>query len=77
MTARLPSMKADAVIRALQRGGFEVVRSVGSHRRMVHTGDPKRATTVPMHKGRDLPRPLMRAIIRQAGLTEEEFLKLL
>lgn len=77
MTARLPQLKADAVIRALQRGGFEVVRSAGSHRRMVHAADSKRATTVPMHKGRDLPRPLLRAIIQQAGLTEDEFLKLL
>ncbi len=44
---------------------------------MVHTRNPRLATTVPLHKGRDLPRPLLRAIIRQAGLTEEEFLKLL
>jgi predicted RNA binding protein YcfA (HicA-like mRNA interferase family) len=77
MTGRLPSLKADAVIRALQRSGLEIVRSVGSHRRMVHTMDPKRATTVPMHKGGDLPRPLLRAIIQQVGLTEEEFLELL
>jgi len=30
-----------------------------------------------MHKGRDLPRPMLRAIIQQAGLTVEEFLHLL
>jgi predicted RNA binding protein YcfA (HicA-like mRNA interferase family) len=77
MTGRLPSLKAVAVIRALQRGGFEIVRSVGSHHRLVHASDPRRATTVPVHKGRDLPRPMLRAIIRQAGLTEEQFVKLL
>lgn len=77
MTARLPSLKASAVIRALQRAGFEVVRSAGSHHRMVHTEDSRRATTVPVHKGRDLPRPMLRAIIKQAGLIVEEFVDLL
>jgi predicted RNA binding protein YcfA (HicA-like mRNA interferase family) len=77
MTERLPSLRALAVIRALERGGFEVVRSSGSHHRLVHRQDPRRATTVPVHKGRDLPRPMLRAILRQAGLTTDEFLRLL
>jgi len=77
MTGRLPSLKASAVVRALRRAGFEVVRTAGSHHRMVHTQDPRRATTIPMHKGRDLPRPMLRAIIQQAGLTVEEFVGLL
>lgn len=68
MTARLPSLKALAVIRALERAGFEVVRSAGSHHRLVHKQDSARATTVPVHKGRDL---------KQAGLTVEEFLNLI
>ena len=74
---KLPSLKADDVIRALQRGGFEVVRTAGSHHRLVHRAEPARATTVPVHKGRDLPKPFVRAIIKQAGLTVEEFLDLL
>ena len=77
MTARLPSLKALAVIRALERAGFEVVRSVGRHHRLVHKQDPIRATTVPVHKGRDLPRPILRAIIKQAGLSVDEFVNLL
>jgi predicted RNA binding protein YcfA (HicA-like mRNA interferase family) len=72
-----PIREGLAVIRALEKGGFEVVRSAGSHRRLVHKEDPSRATTVPLHKGRDLPRPMLRAIIKQAGLTVEEFLDLL
>lgn len=77
MTQRLPSVKALAVIRALEREGFQVVRSAGSHHRLVHGQDPRRATTVPVHKGRDLPRPMLRAIIKQAGLSVEEFVRLL
>ena len=77
MTVRLPSLKASEVIRALERGGFADVRSAGSHHRLVHRDDPSRATTVPVHKDRDLPRPLLHAILKQAGLTAEEFLALL
>jgi len=77
MTQRLPSVKALAVIRALERAGFQMVRSAGSHHRLVHWQDPRRATTVPVHKGRDLPRPMLRAIIKQAGLSVEEFVRLL
>ena len=72
-----PSLKAVDVIRALERGGFVVVRTAGSHHRLVHRTDPTRATTVPVHKGRDLPKPFVRAIIKQAGLTVDEFLDLL
>ena len=74
---RLPTLGSTDVIRALQRGGFEVVRTSGSHHRLVHRTDSTRATTVPVHKGRDLPRSLLHAIIKQSGLTGEEFLQLL
>jgi predicted RNA binding protein YcfA (HicA-like mRNA interferase family) len=66
--SRLPAVKATEVIRALERAGFTIVRTAGSHHRMVHDDDPSRATTVPLHKGRDLPRPMLRQIIKQAGL---------
>ena len=56
---------------------LEVVRTSGSHHRLIHKEDPARATTVPVHKGRDLPRPVLRAIIRQAGMTVEKFVDLL
>ena len=74
---QLPSLKATDVIRALERAGFSVVRTAGSHKRLVHRTDQARATTVPVHKGRDLPKPLVRAIIKQAGLTVEQFIDLL
>ncbi len=74
---RLPSLKAHEVVRALERGGFEVVRSSGSHHRLVHRDDPRRATTIPIHKRKDLPRWMLAAIIRQAGFTPEEFSELI
>ena len=74
---RLPSLKARDVIRALQDGGFSIVRTTGSHYRLVHNTDPTRQTTVPVHQGKDIPRGTFRAIIGQAGLTVEEFIDLL
>jgi predicted RNA binding protein YcfA (HicA-like mRNA interferase family) len=50
--ARLPALKAREVIRALQKAGFSVVRTSGSHHRLVHDTDPTRQTTVPVHQGK-------------------------
>ena len=74
---RLPSLKAVQVIRALEKAGFKVVRIKGSHHILEHPDDPARRTTVPLHKGKDIPRGLMRRIITDVGLTVEEFQNLL
>jgi len=47
----LPALTALEIIRALERAGFVVRRSKGSHRRLIHRADPSRATTVPVHSG--------------------------
>ena len=51
---RLPAVTAGETLRALQRAGFVVVRSTGSHHRMVLPADPTRATTVAVHAGKTL-----------------------
>jgi predicted RNA binding protein YcfA (HicA-like mRNA interferase family) len=76
MTQRLPALSAREVIRALERAGFAVSRTSGSHCRLVHTTDPARKITVPVHSG-DLKRGTLRGIIAQAGFTVKEFLALL
>jgi predicted RNA binding protein YcfA (HicA-like mRNA interferase family) len=75
--ARLPTVSGRRAVDALLRAGFIVHRIVGSHRIMVYPGDPTRTVTVPVHSGRDLKPGTLRAIIRQAGLSVEEFVKLL
>ena len=77
MSERLPSLKADEVIRALRKAGFEVARIKGSHRIMRHRDDPSRGTVVPLHAGRDIKRGLLRKIIGDTGLTIDEFKALL
>ena len=77
MSRRLPSLNAKQVIRALERAGFLVERSSGSHHFLVHRTDPRRRVTVAYHGARDIPRATLSSILRQAGLTVEEFLALL
>jgi predicted RNA binding protein YcfA (HicA-like mRNA interferase family) len=74
---RLPSLRAADVVRALQRAGFAVSRTSGSHCRLVHSIDPTRKVTVPLHGSADLKRGTLRSIIAQAGLTVAEFAALL
>jgi predicted RNA binding protein YcfA (HicA-like mRNA interferase family) len=76
MNQRLPALRAREVIRALERAGFAVSRTSGSHCRLIHTTDPARKVTVPVHSA-DLPRGTLRSIISQAGLTVSEFVALL
>lgn len=74
---KLPVIKGVDVVRALRKAGFEVVRIKGSHHRMVHTEGADRATTVPVHGNTDIPRGMLRDIIKQAGLSVDEFINLL
>jgi predicted RNA binding protein YcfA (HicA-like mRNA interferase family) len=74
---KLPVVNGKRVVQALTRGGFLVDRIVGSHHVLVYPDDPTRTVTVPVHAGRDLKPGTVRSIIRQAGLTVEEFAALL
>jgi predicted RNA binding protein YcfA (HicA-like mRNA interferase family) len=62
----------DQVSRAL---GFVPVRQKGSHAFYRHADG--RTTTVPMHAGRELARPLVREILRQIKISPEKFERLL
>ncbi len=75
MSKRLPELKATEVIRALKRADFYERRQTGSHVILRKDGLP-RPVPVPIHSGA-LPRQLVAEIIKEAGLTQEEFLALL
>ena len=76
MIQRLPALRAREVVRALERAGFVVSRTSGSHCRLIHSTDPTRKVTIPMHSG-DVHRGTLRSIISQAGLTVAQFMNLL
>jgi len=70
---RLPVLSAREVIRALSKAGYYVRDQKGSH---VHLRHPSRPPlTVPNHP--EVARGTLRRILRDAGLTVEEFLGLL
>ncbi len=76
MTRRLPALRPNDVIRALSLAGFAVHHVTGSHHFLKHPDRPMVRVSVPFHR-KDVPRGTLRAIIRQAGLTVEEFLEYL
>jgi len=72
--SKLPVISGAQCVRALEKAGFVVYRQRGSHITLIRT-DPPAQTTVPNHK--ELDRGILRAIIRQAGLSVDEFIALL
>ena len=72
--SKLPVLSAAQRIRALERAGFVFYRQRGSHITMVRKTPPAQ-TTIPNHK--ELDRGTLRSIIRQTGLTVDEFTALL
>jgi predicted RNA binding protein YcfA (HicA-like mRNA interferase family) len=73
--AKLPVLSARDVLKALARAGFERVAQRGSHIRFkgIWAG-AVRVVVVPNH--REIARGTLLSIIRQAGMTREEFLEL-
>jgi predicted RNA binding protein YcfA (HicA-like mRNA interferase family) len=75
--ARLPAISGKRTIQTLKRLGFVVDRVVGSHHVLIHPHDHRRAVTVPVHGSRSLKPGTLRSILRQAGVTVEEFTRLI
>ncbi len=72
--SRLPQVTPRKLLAALQRRGFVIDRVKGSHHFLRHKDNPERRTVVALHSG-DIPQGTLRDILRQAGLSREEFLK--
>lgn len=71
---KLPVISGFECVRALERAGFYVTRQRGSHIIMRRDTPPGRAV-VPNHK--ELKPGTLNDIIKEAGLTVEEFVALL
>ena len=70
--ARLPVLSGREIMKILAKHGFAIVGRKGSHVRMKRV-TPERVfiATVPDHG--DVPISTLKSIIRQSGLSEEEF----
>lgn len=69
----VPVLKPREAIAILVALGFVEVRQRGSHKRFRHADG--RATTVPVHPGRDLSPLLLRRIARDIGLSAHDFVQ--
>jgi predicted RNA binding protein YcfA (HicA-like mRNA interferase family) len=72
---RLPRVKGREIVRALQRVGFDVNRTRGSHVFLKHPDG--RATAIPVHSGETLGPGLLRAILRDVEMSVDELTELL
>jgi predicted RNA binding protein YcfA (HicA-like mRNA interferase family) len=72
---QLPVISGKTLIKFLEAIGFIVVRVNGSHHRLRHPDG--RVTTIPVHNNQDLPKGLLRKIIREdLELDPETFIEL-
>jgi predicted RNA binding protein YcfA (HicA-like mRNA interferase family) len=72
--SKLPTVSAKQCLKVLQNVGFVVYRQRGSHITLIRD-DPKAQVTIPNHK--TIAKGTLRAILRQVGLTVDEFNALL
>lgn len=75
MADKLPSVKARQVIKVLEVIGFQRIRQSGSHATYHHPDG--RWTIVSIHPGKTIPKGTLRKIIRDAGLSVDEFISLM
>jgi predicted RNA binding protein YcfA (HicA-like mRNA interferase family) len=73
--SKLPVVSGREAVKALGKAGYMVDHQTGSHIVLRQGSRPFRRVTVPDHK--ELAKGTLRAIIREVGLTVEEFVALL
>jgi predicted RNA binding protein YcfA (HicA-like mRNA interferase family) len=73
--SKLPVVSGREAVAAFQKVGYEVDHQTGSHVILRNAEPPYRRLTVPNHK--EIAKGTLRSLIREAGLTVEEFVALL
>ena len=73
---KLPILKPQEMVRVVEKMGFvRTKKSKGGHLRYCHPDGRK--TSIPMHKGEDIGRGLLRKILRDIDIEIEELRKYL
>ena len=72
---KLPVISGQDLCKALKKTGYVIDHQTGSHIILRNEKPPHRRLTVPDHK--EIAKGTLRAILRQAGMTVEEFQDLL
>ena len=72
--SKLPALSARKLVAGLKRIGYVEARQAGSHLILKHPD--RQILVIPMHVG-DLAKPFLKSILKEAGISEEEFLRYL
>ncbi|MBI5435784.1 MAG: type II toxin-antitoxin system HicA family toxin [Nitrosomonadales bacterium] len=71
---RLAGFKYREIVKRLRLFGFEFARQAAGSHEIWHNPTTHRYTTIPNHPG-DMPEGTLRAILKQAGIEPDDFLK--
>jgi predicted RNA binding protein YcfA (HicA-like mRNA interferase family) len=72
---KLPILSGKEVSKILTKIGYEFDHQTGSHIILRNINPPHRRLTIPNHK--EIAKGTLRSIIRQSGLTPDDFIALL
>ena len=72
---KLPRVTGKEIVAALQKAGFQVLRTKGSHHFLRH--DDGKTTVVPVHAGETLGPGLLSKILRDREMSRERLESLL
>ncbi len=73
--SKLPVVSGDELVKILKKVGYEFDHQRGSHIIMRQVNSPYRRITVPRHK--EIAKGTLRSIIREIGISVEEFTTLI
>lgn len=73
--SRLPVVSGKDAVRVFERIGYRISHQTGSHIILRHESPPHRHLSVPNH--REIAKGTLRGLIRDSGLSVDEFVVLL
>lgn len=74
--ARLPILAGLALLKVLRRQGFRILRQKGSHV-FVENADGTCGTAIPVHRGEELGKGLLKSILNDLDLDVEDLQRML
>jgi predicted RNA binding protein YcfA (HicA-like mRNA interferase family) len=75
MSEKLPRVTANEMIKIVEKSGFHFSRQSGSHK--IYKNDEGKRVTIPYHSGEILHPKVVKSILVDAGLSVDEFKKML
>ncbi|MBU4311440.1 MAG: type II toxin-antitoxin system HicA family toxin [Candidatus Omnitrophica bacterium] len=75
MNKRLPRLKPDEIIRAVERLGFYLARQSGSHK--IYKNKKGMRITIPYHKGKILHPKIIKSVLKDAEIDIDKLYELL